>query len=319
MELSSKKTTIFLGTGGVGKTTLSSIYAIKLAKEFPNKKIKLVTIDPSKRLRDYFSMGSDESDKNIKNLSVSVSKRADLMKEFVSQVYDGNEEEIKRIYENKIFQKLVTGLAVSQEFTSLYEVYKNNNDNIDYLIVDTPPLQNAGSFLSGADELQSLFSSSLAKIFMSEEDQGILSKIFFKARQKSLGILSNLTGKTFVGELANFFMAVEKLRPELLKILDSSKEILYKDTDIICICNYNELSLAGLRISLQSIRGQGLKVRKCILNKYKEDLNKQGFIQKRIDKITVNNENLKFCKVGKFAFEPLVYEDLEKVGMSVEL
>lgn len=319
MELSLKKTTIFLGTGGVGKTTLSSIYAIKLANAFPEKKVKLVTIDPSKRLRDYFSMGLDESEKEIKNLSISVSKRADLMREFVSQVYDDNNTEIEKIYGNKIFQKLVTGLAVSQEFTSLYEVYKNHNDDgVDYLIVDTPPLQNAGAFLSGAEELQALFSSSLAKIFVSNEEKGFFSKVFFKARQKGLEVLSSLTGKTFVGELASFFMAVERLRPQLLEILEASKDILYEDTDIVCICNYNELSLGGLNISLKSIQGQGLQVKRCVLNKYGEDLDQKGFVQKRVDKIKKDNDKLEFCKVETFTFEPLTYEDLQKVGASVE-
>ncbi|MGH1468465.1 MAG: ArsA family ATPase [Bdellovibrionales bacterium] len=318
MELSSNKTTIFLGTGGVGKTTLSSIYAIKLANTFPDKKIKLVTIDPSKRLRDYFSMGIEDSEKEIENLSISVSGRADLMKDFVSEVYKGNTAEIEKIYENKIFQKLVTGLAVSQEFTSLYEVYKNNGEDVDYLIVDTPPLQNAGSFLSGAGELQALFSSSLAKLFIFSEDEGLFSKIFFKARKKGLGILSNLTGKTFVGELANFFMAVEKLRPQLLAVLEESKRILHDDTDIVCICNYNELSLGGLKISLKSIQGQGLKVRKCIFNKYRDDQDQKGFVQKKSNEIKEENRGLDFYQVGSFDFEVLTYEDLQKVGASVE-
>ncbi len=185
MELG-KKNKIFLGTGGVGKTTLSTIYAIKIAKKYPNKTIKLITIDPSKRLKDNFQMRPNERKKKIDNLVISVSSRADLMKTFISGVYQNNEKEIEEIYENKIFQKLIAGLAVSQEFTSLYELHKNNENDIDILIIDTPPLQNSSSFLSGANELELFFSFSLAELFVFNKNLNFLQKIFFKARKKVL-------------------------------------------------------------------------------------------------------------------------------------
>ena len=308
---------LFLGTGGVGKTTLSAIYAIKLANEFPNKKIKLVTIDPSKRLRDYFDMNEFEFRKQINNLTVEANDRRELFEDFILEAYKGDEIKIKEIQQNKIFNKLMGGLAVSQEFTSLYEVYRGYNSDIDYLIIDSPPLQNASAFLSGAADLEALFSSSLAKFFIPDENLGILYKILFKAKKKSLELLSILTGRGFTAELASFFGVVDQVRPKLLEVLRASKKILKEDTEIICMCNHNELSLGGMYLSLQMMREKGLSVRKYYINKYDEKLALNAAVQKKFEKLKSGGGEAVY--IPKFNTEPLTYDDLLAEGLNVEL
>lgn len=314
-----KKTKLFIGTGGVGKTTLASVCAINLAEEFPDKKIKLITIDPSKRLKDYFKMEAGETEKIFKNLSVSLGSREELMKEFILGSYSGDERQVKKIYENSIFKKLIGGLAVSQEFTSLYEIYKSDKEMFDYVIVDTPPLQNAGTFLSGADKLESLFSSSFVKFFVPGEGQGVIYKLFFKARRKSLDILSKLTGSDFVQELTEFFMTIERVRPHLLEVLESSKLILEERAEVICVCNHNELSLAGLCVSLRELVKKNLQVHKCYVNKYEDLKNNKSAIQSRMVKLKKENEGVDFLNVPKFEKDLSCYEDLLRMGKDVRL
>ncbi len=318
MELE-KKTKIFLGTGGIGKTTLSTVYAIKMAKKFSDKTIKLVTIDPSKRIKDYFNMTFNESEKKIDNLVVSVNNREDLMRAFISEVYQDNEKEIKKIYDNKIFQNLITGLIVSQEFTSLYELYKNNQDEIDLVIIDTPPLQNVGLFLNGASELELFFSFSLAQFFISKENLNFFQKFFFKVKKKALMTLSSLTGESFVNELVQFFIAIEKLRPRLLEVLRFSKEILNTKTEIIYVCGYNELSLSGLRVSLQDLKKQGLSIDKCFVNKYDKKIKYENFVKMKMKQVKEENKELNFHMIEKFSFELLNYKDLREAGDYVKI
>jgi arsenite-transporting ATPase len=47
--------TFFAGKGGVGKTTLSTAYALKLAHEHPEQQYVIISVDPAHSLRDVFA------------------------------------------------------------------------------------------------------------------------------------------------------------------------------------------------------------------------------------------------------------------------
>lgn len=314
-----KKVKLFLGTGGVGKTTLASLYAIKLARENPSKTVKLVTIDPSKRLKDYFELSEELTKREIGNLTIEINGREDLFKAFVVEALEGDQIEADKVFKNAVFQKLLGGLSVSQEFTSLYEVQKIKSNKFDFLIVDTPPLQNAGAFLSGAETLENLFSSSLSKFFIPAENQGVLFKLFFGVRKKALSILGSLTGNAFVKELNDFFVAVERIRPELLEVLRSSKDILRNKTEIALVCNENELSIAGLKLSLRSLKKEGLASDLCYLNNAKSSGELSRGVRERFEKLHSENKQINFKKISTFKKSPFSYESLMEVETDVEL
>ena len=55
----------FVGKGGVGKTTVSSAYAVRAAARLPNKKVLLVSTDPAHSLSDVFERRIGSSPKSI--------------------------------------------------------------------------------------------------------------------------------------------------------------------------------------------------------------------------------------------------------------
>ncbi len=316
--VSEKSLKIFLGTGGVGKTTLSSVYALKLSLKNQDKKIKLITIDPSKRLKDYFSLEIGQEKVFNKNLTVSMKSRESLLKSFVSESFSGDDEKIAQVYSNKIFKKLMSGLSVSQEFTSIYEIYKSQKEGFDFLVVDTPPLQNAGAFLNGVDELEGLFSSSIIKFFIPPNDQGLIYRVFHKAQKKSFEVLSKLTGASFVSELESFFETVEVLRPKILEIIKMVRSDFKKRTDLFCVCNYTELSMAGLKLSLKDIESSGFIVDKSFINKFEENEKADLFKQKKLKSLYELKSEDHFTKIIKFGKTPHDYFDLMKLGEEIE-
>ena len=311
MEINtSKRTHLFIGTGGVGKTTLASMFALKLAKENPDARLKLVTIDPSNRLKSFFGIEGKNNQIQVDNLQVNLNDRSALLRDFVSRAAQKKKIDPETIYANKFFSTLMEGLAVSQEFSSLYELcLSHKSGKFDYVIIDTPPLQNTSDFLKSSEVLKEFFSSALAQFFLSQDEQGLLYKVVNSARRTSLKALSNLTGSDFVDELAFFFKVVEFLRSDLLQILDVSKEILENEASVYVVCNANELSLCGLHVALSDHRGDDLNLEACIINKFdSERVNVR--VEGKINDIKNNFPQLEYVTVPYLKKEPKDYKDL---------
>jgi|GEM_PF-2960573 len=307
-----KRTHFFIGTGGVGKTTLASIFAMKLAKENPESKIKLVTIDPSNRLRSFFNIDDNKNEIQVDNLQVNLNDRSALLKDFVIRAAKRKKVDPELIFSNKLFSTLMDGLAVSQEFSSLYELCSSHKSGkFDFVVIDTPPLQNTSDFLKSSEILEDFFSSTLAKFFLSQDKQGLLFKVVNSARRTSLKVLASLTGSDFVDELAYFFKVVEVLRIDLLKILNLSQDILKNEASVYTVCNANELSLCGLRVALKNLSTNELNLEKCIINQFdpaKVNIRTQG----KINDLKKTFPDLEYVQVPYLKNELSEYKDLVK-------
>jgi len=304
------KTHFFVGTGGVGKTTLASVYALKLAQENPSLKIKIVTIDPSNRLRSFFGMVAGQNQTWVGNLSVHLNDRSELLKSFVAQSAKKQQIDPNFIFSNKLFSSLMEGLAVSQEFSSLYELYSSHRSaDFDFVIIDTPPLQNTSDFLDSSELLKEFFSSSLAKFFLSQDDRGILYKMVNSARRSSLRVLASLTGSDFVDELSFFFKVIEFLREDLLEVIEESEKILSQEARVNMVCNAGELSLCGLRVALENLRGGELNLKTCFINKYDKKKSTAAEI-KKIQDLKNDFPSLTYVEIPLLDSAPSSYKDL---------
>lgn len=305
-----KKTHFFIGTGGVGKTTLASLYALKLARKNPNAKLKLVTIDPSNRLKSFFNIERGCNQTQVGNLQVNLNDRSALLKDFVAKAAHKQKVDPEVIFSNKLFATLMDGLAVSQEFSSLYELYiSHKSEKFDFVIIDTPPLQNTSDFLKSSEILNDFFSSALAKFFLSQDERGFLFKVVNSARRTSLRVLASLTGSDFVDELSFFFKVIEFLREDLLCVLEESKKILKSEASVFIVCNANDLSLCGLSVALKSLKRGELNLEKCIINKY--DVKKINTRTKeKISRLKHSHPTLKYVQVPHIKKEFSEYKDL---------
>lgn len=259
------KITIFVGAGGVGKTTLSSLYALKER----NRSTVLITIDPSKRLKDIFGLNIEESSQKINDrLSVSLSQRDFLFKEFLTSAVK-DKALLERFMKNSLFERLTQNLSVSQEFTSLYElVSSSQNSDYDQIVLDTPPLQNAFDFFEGAELLRKLFAGKFFGFFLGDSERGFFSKIFNQSRELALSALKGLTGSQFIDELSDFFKLAQMIQVPLLKVL-SDAEILLKDqSQLFYVTSFEELSLKRTRGSLEKLIREGYSVKKCVVNRH---------------------------------------------------
>lgn len=262
---------LFIGPGGVGKTTLSASYALRESQNNPNKKYKLITVDPSKRLRDVFSMGVNETEKMVKdNLEVSLNQREVLFRDFLKGSLS-KKGLLEDFYQSSILNSLLEDLSVSQEFTTFFELVRAVESN-DYeaIVIDTPPLQNAADFMTSASKLEALFSSKILALFLAgRENQSLLYRMIHTSRQLSFKLLKTLTGEDFVKELELFFEVTEVLRKNILDVLNKSKKILEERSHFYTVCNHTELSLKSLHLSLRALKkDKNFNIKKAFVNKF---------------------------------------------------
>ena len=204
INLQSKtKTLIFIGSGGVGKTTISA--AIAVGEALRGKKVLILTIDPSKRLAQVLGLKSDGKIypvplKNSKGQLYScVINHKKAFEDFIRQAAKekATASEIDRLFQNKLYQQLSGQLGGSQEFTSLITLYKHVTSNeFDLVILDTPPAQHTWSFLRAPEKIAALFQDSIAAWFRvpDAKNAGLFKKILNTGTAQVLKALEFLTG-----------------------------------------------------------------------------------------------------------------------------
>ena len=157
-ELSQKKVIITLGTGGVGKTTLSASVGMKCA--LLGKKVLVSTIDPAKRLVTALSLDSLSGEPQKVELDLKNGEFYAMMLDMKS-AWDNliirnvsSAQKRQKILSNKFYHHLSTRLAGSLEYmalSKLFDLYKSGD--YDVVIIDTPPLANAMDFLDAPKKI----------------------------------------------------------------------------------------------------------------------------------------------------------------------
>lgn len=230
---SKTKVLVCIGSGGVGKTTLSASFGVWNALQ--GKKVLVLTVDPAKRLMTTFGLKNDgseqrvllpeldsvpQTDESLKNanqgeLWASLLNSKQIFDDFVRKAASkGAESDF--ILKNKLYQQLSTTLSGSQEFTALEKLYSAyESQKYDLIILDTPPTKHAIDFLKAPQKISNLFNESIAKWFKQSKSPTLAQKILQIGTQKALGVLQTLTGSEFVSELRNFFAGIEGWQAQL--------------------------------------------------------------------------------------------------------
>lgn len=213
------KILVCVGSGGVGKTSVAASLGLSFAEQ--GKKVLVLTIDPSRRLRT--SLGLPAQDGELAQVQVKtpgelwglVVDPQKTFNEFIRRA-TSNASIVETLMKNRLYVQLSTNLSGSQEFTALEVLYQNyKSGQFDLIILDTPPTQHAIDFLNAPQKLTALFNEGVAKWFSRERPSGLVSKILNTGVLQVLHVMEKLTGAEFMRELGLFFSNIEKWRPQL--------------------------------------------------------------------------------------------------------
>lgn len=211
----------FCGTGGVGKSTLSAARAAYLASK-KNNKILLVTIDPSRRLKDLLGL-EEEGVLQAVRLQASATFDAYLMNP-------------STILDDILKQHLTRGQSPTRILNLLGDPYGGLHDLLSLvklaqyyregkyhvIVVDTAPGKHFLDFLSGIETIHQFFDHPWLKKMpnLFEPQRSLIGKFFQHALDKLLVELYKVTGQSFVQEFIETLKQVSSLKTSFIGVLD---------------------------------------------------------------------------------------------------
>lgn len=246
--LKEKKVLVVVGSGGVGKTTLSASLGVRAAEL--GLKTLVLTIDPAKRLAT--SLGLKDTTGEVVEvpsqqfsgkLFAAILNPKKVFDRFVQQT-SNEASEIERLMNNRLYHQLTTRLQGSQEFTALEQLYSYvNSGEYDLVILDTPPAQHAVEFLNAPKKLHQVFDERVIKWFSKGEKSStsFVMGLVSKATAQAFKTLKSITGSEFIDELGDFFYSIRNLRSHLQSHTAGVHKLLTgPETSFLIVTSFDE-------------------------------------------------------------------------------
>lgn len=272
--LKKNKVLICVGSGGVGKTTVSAALGVKAAE--CGLRVLVMTIDPAQRLKVALGLGASGGQKirvpeqhYSGEIFASLLNAEEIFREFVFSAAN-DKSKAEKLTQNRLYQQLSTTLSGSQEFTSLLQLSRMvEADEFDLVILDTPPAQHAIDFLEAPEKISALFKETIVRWFIGEwENANFIKKIISRGTQTVLSALELITGSQFMIELNDFFKSVGAVQAKINEYSEGVRQILKREsTGFLLVTGFDEAKLIEAGQLKDYLEGSGYHLRGAIINR----------------------------------------------------
>ena len=217
-RLAGKRVVICVGSGGVGKTTVSAALALGLAMR--GHRVAVVTIDPANRLAAALGLDELSGEPHRIDPGLLAAQGMRVAGELWAMMLDAkrtfdeivtrlepDEERLAAILSNPVYRELSTAVAGSHEMSAiakLYELYEEHD--FDTIVLDTPPSRNALDFLNAPTRLLGFLEGRALQVFLAPS--GLTARLFGRGTGIVFGIFARVTGIDMLGELSRFFRSL---------------------------------------------------------------------------------------------------------------
>jgi anion-transporting ArsA/GET3 family ATPase len=267
----SNRLLICAGTGGVGKTTMSASLGMLAAQE--GLKTLVLTIDPAHRLAQALGLEKGSVDEvsvpGVPNLWAAM---IDPRREFDQFVLGAVDRGIaKGLFENRLYQQLVSNLNGSQEFTSLVKLVNVvSGGKYDLVILDTPPTQNAVDFLRAPEKIYALFQDSVMGWFSDPSaNESWIKRTFHRTTKLVMTALESVTGSTFIAELKDFFSHISHLQKRIAAVSEQTSALMHDSkTGFVLVTGFDEAKLKETLEFQVDLDRENLSLRAVIVNRW---------------------------------------------------
>ncbi len=301
----SKKMVVMLGSGGVGKTTLSSSLAL-LSAESGNKTM-VMTIDPAKRLASALGMkASDSKSKKKWQVTNDLPLYATMLEpkstfDSMIQKYAPSEEIAKKILENRIYHLMSSLMAATTEYMAieqLYDLYESKE--YDLIVLDTPPAKHLFSFLEAPDRLTRFLDDQILKWFFTPYLKGgkFGLKIFTSGSHLIFKAIERLTGSQLLHDLSEFLFNLEGIYAGFRDRTKRVKEILNSsDAAFILITSPEHLTASYATSIYQNLKSIGVSLDGVIFNRVTPEILLSESEKKEYELLKASHGSIGYLKI----------------------
>src|ERR1700722_7362401 len=275
---------ILLGTGGVGKTTIAA--ALALAGASAGLNTAVITVDPSKRLRDALGLarlggqptrigtrqlaaaGLDPHLK-LSAMMLDVSGEWDaIIKRFVTDPATR-----EKIFDNPFSKTLTAEFEGSEAFLPrLSDLHQSGAFELE--VVDTPPASHSFEFLQTPARLIRLLDSRTARwLFTPSLSAGrIAMKVASNAARFVVRELERFAGSNVLSTITDFFAAMAESMDAIIDRLQKTEALLHSPAvKFVMVTTAEPDRIRQARELLSQMQSEGLKLSAIVINPFLDE------------------------------------------------
>lgn len=225
------KLVVCVGTGGVGKTTVSAAIALGAAQR--GRRVMVLTIDPARALAR--AMGLEALAPGGQPVEVAANGALEAGMFDQKAAWDGFVERhsptpaiARQILDNSFYRELSTSFSGSTEYMAIEEVGRLlESGRYDLVVLDTPPAAHALDFLRAPERIDRLLDRDVARWLAGPyqlghgawRGAGALARFVVRRVERA-------AGASAVRDIAAFFVAIDALLDDAIARTHRARALL---------------------------------------------------------------------------------------------
>ncbi|BBH53689.1 ArsA family ATPase [Fluviispira sanaruensis] len=280
MRSSFPKLHVFLGAGGVGKTTLSASFALSLASS--GKKVGLLSIDPAKRLQSALGV-SNLSERGVLiplgnnskgELRAAVLQIGESLSRWVEEKGMPADKQAK-LFENPYFSALAEKMASATDTLAAIRIaeWVEQYPDVEELVIDTAPGIHAIDFISKPEKIMAFLDGKLVewlKWFVggAQEKQSFFARALKTGARKIIEGLALVGGRNFLINFGEFLTMLDDVFITAIKRLKYSQKWLQdENTQFILVSSIREDAVFVTKELGRILKYMGMNPKLAIINR----------------------------------------------------
>ena len=275
-RLFARRMIVCVGPGGVGKTTVSAALALAAARR--GGRTLVVTIDPTRRLAD--ALGLDPASDELVEVRAPGIERGALRAVMLEpkRAFDDLVDRLapdaatrEAVHANAIYQHVSDQLAGSAEYAAMVRVHElATRDDVDLLLIDTPPSAHALDFLDAPARLSGLLESAIVQwLVHPAASVGRFGwRVFQRGTHGVLRTLERVTGLGFLEDVSEFLLTFESMTGGFRDRAREVEALLFgPDCAFVLVTGPSATSVAQTEAFRRRLEERGIAPAALVLNR----------------------------------------------------